>query len=104
MPPGSKTDWFYALLSLLVWLPLPLGSNRPWPKRYSRSGCGAVLAVALWVSAQPRDGRGGFQRGAHGVVVAGGWLVYVMLQMIPLPALVRQVLSPEKSGHVPAGR
>ena len=87
---------FYALLALLVWLPLPLGSNRPW----------AEAIFEIWVALLSLLWLMGFQRnrvtageafnGARTVLwLLAGWLVYVMLQLIPLPALVRQVLSPE---------
>lgn len=87
---------FYALLFLLVWLPLPLGSNRPW----------AEAIFEIWIAVLSMLWLVGFQRsyltageafnGARTVLwLLAGWLVYVMLQLIPLPDMVRQVLSPE---------
>ena len=35
-----ETRLFYAYLVLLVWLPLPLGSNRPW----------AEMIFEIWIA------------------------------------------------------
>lgn len=86
---------FYALLLLLLWLPLPLGSNRPWAEAIFEVWV-ATLAW-LWVAGYQRNrvSVGKAFNGARIVLLLLiGWLAYVMLQLIPLPAFARQVLSP----------
>lgn len=89
---------FVALLTLLAWAPLPLGSNRPWSAALLVAGA-ATLALF---------GLRGFRRGAvvvgpafSGARVALGllsvWLAYVLLQQIPLPLGMVQWLSPESA-------
>lgn len=87
---------FYALLLLLVWLPLPLGSNRPWAEAIFEIWV-AVLFM-LWLIRFQRSyvTAGKAFNGARRVLwLLAGWSVYIMLQLIPLPDFVRQALSPE---------
>ncbi|HZW26317.1 MAG TPA: O-antigen ligase family protein [Gallionella sp.] len=97
-PPASQFEdrLFLALLCLLLWLPLPLGSNRPW----------AVAIFVVWIGLLSLLGIVGWQRKrvTAGVAFRGAraalwllaiWLAYVTLQLIPLPVMVRQWLSPE---------
>jgi O-antigen ligase len=87
---------FIALLFLLVWLPLPLGSNRPWAEALFEVG--TALLSLLWIVGFQRRyvTVGAAFRGAHAVLwLLAIWLLYVMLQLIPLPVAARQLLSPE---------
>lgn len=87
---------FHALLILLVWLPLPWGSNRPW--------AGAIfemtiaLLAGLWLYGFQRNlvtaGRA-FHGARPALWLLALWVVYVALQLLPMPALMRQMLSPE---------
>ena len=87
---------FIAYLLLLLWLPLPLGSNRPL----------AWAAVELWVFALAIGwlvsyARGNVRlrsvpRGAWPALLCGAlWLAYVWLQMLPLPIGLLELISPE---------
>lgn len=94
-PSTFENRLFYALLLLLLWLPLPLGSNRLWAEAVFEVWV-AILAW-LWIIDYQRNrvsvGRAFI--GARTVLwVLLGWLAYVMLQLIPLPAFARQILSP----------
>jgi len=94
---NEATRWiFVAYLALLVWAPVPLGSNRPW----------AWALLALWVLALALWWLGGFIRGRHSwpaILVDARpmlwcgllWLAYVWLQLLPLPVEILSVLSPE---------
>jgi len=87
---------FIALLCLLVWLPLPLGSNRPWAEAIFEIWV-AVLCL-LWITGfqrklvMPGESFKGSQTVLYVLVI---WLIYVLLQLLPLPVILRQVLSPE---------
>jgi len=84
-PDGTR--WiFVSYLALLVWAPVPLGSNRSW----------AWALLALWVLALALWWLAGFIRGkypypsvlreAWPMLLCGLlWLGYVWLQLLPLP-------------------
>lgn len=89
---------FYALLVLLVWLPLPLGSNRVWAEALFEIAI-ALLSL-LWLIGWQR------QYVAVGAVFNSArpvwwvllvWLAYVLLQLLPLPGFMTQLLSPESA-------
>lgn len=94
---GEKLEvrLFSGLLLLLAWLPLPLGSNRPWAEAIFESG--AALLSLLWLYGYHRGflKTGAAWSGARmvmGLLVA--WLGYVMLQWLPLPPGIHRTLSP----------
>lgn len=89
---------FYALLALLLWLPLPFASNRLWAEALFEIW--AALLGLLWLL--------GWQRKAvmPGAAVSGAkpmlwllaiWLLYLALTQLPLPLSWRLVLSPESA-------
>ena len=93
------TRWIYAFyLILLVWVPVPLGSNRSWS--------GAVLEI--WVFVLALAWLAGHIRGKYVcpptlrkawpmLICAGAWLGYVWLQLVPLPIEFLQLLSPNSA-------
>ncbi len=89
---------FYGLLALLVWLPLPLASNRPW----------AVALFEIWIALLGLMWLVGWQRKAvmPGAAVSSAkpmllllviWLIYLALSLLPLPFAWRLALSPESA-------
>ena len=96
-PDGS--GWIYALfLGLLLWAPVPLGSNRPWS--WALLEVGVLLLGVAWLV--------GFARGKFdaGRVLVGAWpaaacfavwLAYVWLQLLPLPVELLRLVSPESA-------
>ena len=94
-PDGTR--WVFPFyLALLVWAPIPLGSNRFWSWALL-AGC--VFLLALWWL-------GSFIRGNSTVppilrqawpmlACALLWLGYVWFQLIPLPIQLLQLISPE---------
>ena len=92
---GSR--WIYALyLILIVWVPIPLGSNRAWSA--------AVLEV--WILLLSMAWLAGFTRGRYFcgpilrdawpvLLCALAWLGYVWLQLLPMPIEILSWLSPE---------
>jgi putative inorganic carbon (hco3(-)) transporter len=98
VPQGTDgSRWiFVSYLALLVWAPVPLGSNRPW----------AWALLALWVLALALWWLAGRIRGKHAYPEMLGharpmlwcgllWVGYVWLQLLPLPIEILQALSPE---------
>jgi O-antigen ligase len=98
----SQTDFdkrlFYGLLVLLVWLPLPVASNRPWAEAVFEIWVGLLLL--FWLV--------GWQRKTlvSGAVIAGAkpmlwllalWLFYLAFTLPPLPLSLRLLLSPQSA-------
>ena len=92
---GSR--WIYILyLILIVWAPIPVGSNRAWSA--------AVLEV--WVLLLSLAWLAGFMRGRYlcdlilhdawpMLLCALAWIGYVWLQLLPMPIDILAWLSPE---------
>lgn len=85
---------FYGLVGLLVWAPLPLGSNRTWA--WTILVVGSCLLATAWLIGY-LQGRfvvtDAFRR-ARWVLGAGAlWVFYVSLQFVALPAEWVQILS-----------
>jgi len=83
-------------LALLVWAPLPLGSNRALA--WTLLELGLYLATALWTIGwmQRRHGSLYLLRAAQpAFVLLSLWLAWLALQCIPLPAGIVRVLSPQ---------
>jgi O-antigen ligase len=91
------TRWIFALYLLLIfWAPIPLGSNRPW----------SWAVLELWICALAIAGLVGHARGAFGygpvlprawpvLACAVAWVLFVWLQLVPLPLGILQWVSPE---------
>lgn len=87
---------FYAYLVLLVWLPLPLGSNRPWAEMLFEIWI-ALLSL-FWIREFHLNRvviNKVFQSAKWVIWLLVIWLIYLIFQMIPLPASFRLILSPE---------
>lgn len=94
---SDNSLWIFVhYLILLVWAPVPLGSNRSW----------AWALLALWVFALALAWLAGRIRGTHAhseilhhawPMLGCGllWLGYVWLQLVPLPVGILKILSPE---------
>ncbi len=93
----AGTGWIFVLyLALLVWAPLPLGSNRPW----------AWAVLTLWVLVLALCWLAGYIRGNYAcpTILSNAWpmllcgllwLGYVWLQLVPLPVEFLEILSPQ---------
>jgi O-antigen ligase len=87
---------FWLWLGLLVWAPIPLGSNRPWA--WTVLEIGAFLLVAAWtvawalgrarVSAPMRSAR-------MALALLAAIVALQVLQVMPLPAELVAFISPE---------
>ena len=81
---GTTSGLFAAFLILLVWLPIPLGSNRPWSWALMevwvyliatvwliKYACGRVVLTESFLKARPA------------LVLFSLWLGYGIVQMVP---------------------
>lgn len=86
---------FTAYLLLLIWLPLPLGSNRSWSWGIMEVGCFMLagwwcllylnnrkLHSQVWNAAKPA------------IFLFMAWIVVVVVQLVPLPLSLIEVISP----------
>ena len=97
-PPDSLL--FYGLCALLVWLPLPLGSNRVWAWSIMEIWVFLLMATWCWLYFNNRIALPAGVRAARPVLwLFGLWLVYVGLQLVPLPLAWLARLSPEAARH-----
>ncbi len=83
------------LAALIVWAPFPLGSNRPWA--WSILELGIFGAGLLWLAgwARRESFPGSVVRAARpAFVLLALWLLFLMLQWIPLPPALVRTLSP----------
>ena len=94
--PPRDTWVFAALLLLLAWLPIPLGSNRPWSWAIMQAGVFALLAV--WLTSA---GARGFlppqtaREAGLPLLLLGAWLAFTLFQLVPLPPWLHGLLSPK---------
>ena len=92
---SNLTSLFYGLLALLIWVPLPFGSNRPWPWAVMVFVASALAAVWLVGYLQGRFHlTEAFRRARWAVALGVLWWLYIGLQFQPLPAHWVELLSP----------
>jgi putative inorganic carbon (HCO3(-)) transporter len=94
--PGVEGVLFWALLVLLVWSPIPLGSNRPWA--WMILEVGSFLLLAIWLLAWS------FGRVETSEPLKGAWPAWIVLALwlalqaahvVPMPPEWVAALSPE---------
>lgn len=86
---------FVAFMALLIWAPVPLGSNRAWAWSMLEIGIFTVAAmwVVLWGIGRVRAHRT-FLHSAPALILLMLWLAWLGVQLCPLPASWVAVLSP----------
>ncbi len=91
---------FYAFCVLLVWLPLPLASNRPWAWSIMEIWVGLIFIAWCWLFFQNKVVISKSCYAARYILVFFSvWLVYIALQIIPLPLELIKILSPLSLEH-----
>jgi putative inorganic carbon (hco3(-)) transporter len=95
---------FWLLMALIVWAPIPLGSNRPWAWALLETWTFAI--GLLWIAALVRREvvlpESMLRGAAPMLVLLALWLSYLLLQWIPMPAGWVGWLSP-RAAEVQAG-
>jgi O-antigen ligase len=87
---------FYAYLALLVWLPLPLASARPWAVAIMEVWVFALAALWLWRVARRRAPLSPALAGARlPLLLLATWLVYGLIHWLPLPGALAGAISPK---------
>jgi O-antigen ligase len=86
---------FWAWLALLVWAPIPLGSNRPWAWGPLQAAIFLAMAVWLCLYAAGRVQVSDAARAARWFILAMAlWTAYQAAYLLPMPADWVAVLSP----------
>jgi O-antigen ligase len=92
---GSR--WIYVFyLVLLVWAPIPLGSNRPWS--WGVLEIWVLLLSLVWLAGHMRARYAVgpvFQNARPMLLCVAAWLGYVWLQLLPMPVEILDWISPE---------
>jgi len=91
------TRWIFVFyLVLLIWVPIPFGSNRSWAWALLEVW---VILLGLWWLAGHIRGRfspGAILHDAWPMLLCGSlWLGYVWFQLLPLPFELLDLLSPQ---------
>lgn len=93
----SDNSLFIALLVLLVWIPMPLGSVRPWAEGIMQTF--SLLLLAGWIFIALRNRQTWLP---EPVVLPAGilffWMIWQVVQIIPLPLFVVDLISPAAAG------
>lgn len=94
--PEAEAFLFWGLLGLLLWVPIPLGSNRPWAWMILEVWTFALLGawLACWALGGARVPEV-VRRAWPAWLLLGGWIVLHVAHVVPLPAGLVAVLSPE---------
>ena len=103
MTPVFDRAAFWALAALVIWAPVPLGSNRPWA--WAMLECWVFLIGLLWIAALLRREiipAPALRSAAPTLVLLGLWLTLLLVQCIPLPVDLVRLISPQ-AAEVHAG-
>ncbi len=93
---GLEGLLFWSWVALLSWMPIPLGSNRPWA--WAILEAGVFLLAALWLLSWRFGGvrvPESLRAARHFFVLLALWLVYEAVYLVPLPPALLEWLSPE---------
>ena len=87
---------FWLLMLLLLWVPIPLGSNRVWAWAVLAIAVFALLIawLALWAVARVRIPHA-LLKAWPAFAILGVWLLHVGITIVPLPTGWVEFLSPE---------
>lgn len=85
----------FGILALLVWTPLPIASVQPWSILVMEIGVFALYAVCLCLEQKPRPGEMLKKETRRLRPVFIGLFLFLVFQMLPLPAFLIRLLSPQ---------
>ena len=91
--PYAERVLFYAFLLLLFWLPLPLGSNRPWAWSIMELASFTLVIALLWVCRPSLEKR--LRPHLFPITLFCLFVLWVGVQYLPLPAALVKLLSPD---------
>jgi putative inorganic carbon (hco3(-)) transporter len=85
--------WSFLLL-LLIWLPIPLGSNRPWAWLIFEISAFSIMLGCLVL--KRHDEWLGLAKYKTPIILWLGFLLICLLQILPLPASLIELISPNR--------
>lgn len=87
---------FLLLLALIIWAPLPFGSNRPWALSLLALGAMGILAawLVLWGVGRVAVSRRVVKRAGWPLALLALMPLWALVQTLPLPRELVAVLSP----------
>lgn len=89
---------FVPFLLLLVWAPIPLGSNRPWATAILEVGIFALALAWTWLYALGRvHVRTPLRRAWPVMLLFALWLAWLTVQVVPLPVELVRLVSPTRA-------
>ena len=91
---NNKDKWVFGLLLVIVfWMPIPLGSNRPWAWGLLEILCYCLCSASIYYHyTNVRTSLRNYWPAFAGFAL---FLLWVVLQQIPLPGALVQLLSPQ---------
>jgi O-antigen ligase len=96
--PAADRTIFVLFLLLLVWAPIPLGSNRPWASAILEIGLFSLTIAWTWLYGLGRvDLHPPFRRAWPAMLLFACWLAWLAIQVVPLPADLLQIISPARA-------
>lgn len=90
--PKLSNRVFYLFLALLLWLPIPLASNRPWAWSLMEFASFAMV-IAIIYSHPLEQIKQQFKSYLPLIVGIGGFVIYQILQLLPLPQFLLKLVS-----------
>lgn len=97
--PAADGKIFVLFLALLLWAPIPLGSNRPWAAAILEVGLFSLALAWTWLYARGRVHlHAPIRRAWPALLLFACWLAWLAAQLVPLPAGLLQILSPMRAG------
>lgn len=92
----AEPIFFWLWVAILVWAPIPLGSNRPWAWNLLQAMVFSFSAAWLLVWAYRGEALSVPFRRAWGILLLmAGWLLYQALYFVPIPVDWLAAWSPE---------
>jgi putative inorganic carbon (HCO3(-)) transporter len=96
LPHVLESCLFWALLALLLWVPIPLGSNRPWAWMILEVGSFVLLALWLLIWSLGRlQTPEPLKRAWPALIVLALWMALQAAHIVPMSPEWVAVLSPE---------
>jgi len=96
--PAADSKIFVLFLLLLVWAPVPLGSNRPWASATLEIGMFALALAWGWLYVLGRvQVHAPLRQAWPAVLLFACWLAWLAIQVVPLPAELVQMISPTRA-------
>ena len=97
--PAADRTIFVLFLLLLVWAPIPLGSNRPWAWAILEAGIGSLAIAWAWLYGLGRIHlHAPLRRAWPAMLLFACWLAWLAIQVVPLPADLLRMISPTRAG------